>query len=306
MLGQLHPAGWPRLFSVALIIAMTIAANGNSEEPEIKLWPDGLPESSRPAREPKTDAPKKVDPERIKRVVDPTLTVMKAPADKANGAACVVFPGGGYQLLAWQKEGIELGKWFNEQGVTAIIVKYRVPRRGPKNFHVEPFQDGIRAIRMTRHHSKEWGIDPNRVGVAGFSAGGHLALVTAMHYDKPPYEGLDIIDRQNARPDFCCGIYAAYLGDNYKDNLAELGSLMKVTKDTPPTFLAVTMDDTWRGVQSGQLLKLYKEAGIPVEAHIYSAGGHGYGLRSDKRKPISGWPNRLGDWLEFSGFYKAR
>ena len=297
----------PRLHSRILISVAYFAACfqvGALESEELQLWPDGLPTPSRPYA--KVELPKWAEgPERIKKVEIPTLTLMRAPADKANGCAVVIFPGGGYNILAWQKEGLEFGEWFNRQGVTAVIVKYRVPRRGPDKFHLEPLQDAMRAIRLTRHHATDWGIDKSRVGVAGFSAGGHLAFMTASHFDETPYEKVDEIDEINARPDFLCGIYAAYLGDDYKDNVPDIGPLVNITKATPPTFLAVTMDDSWRGVQAGELLKHYKKAGVPVEAHIYSRGGHGYGLRSDKSKPVSQWPRQLGDWMKYSGFYEA-
>ena len=223
----------------------------------IKLWPTGLPAGSvklAAERVAELKAKEAVHPRGHKLYVDtPTLTVYPADQAKANGCAVVVCPGGGYNVLAWQHEGIELAEYFNTLGVTAFVLKYRVPRRIPDNIHWEPMQDVQRAVRLVRREAlgdNKYAVDANRIGVLGFSAGGHLTVMAGTQYNTKCYERIDVADSVSARPDFICPIYAAYLADGYKDNSAQLGSLVKVTSDTPPTFMVVTWDDTFRGAQS--------------------------------------------------------
>ena len=155
-----------------------------------------------------------------------------------------------------------------------------------------------------RKNAEQWKVDPNRIGIMGFSAGGHLTVMAGTHYNEKTYDGVDDAEQLSARPDFMCPIYAAYLGNDYNDKSAEIGSLVTVTKETPPTFMAVTLDDSYRGVQAGMMLAKFKEAGVPAEAHIYSVGGHGYGIRPSDR-PISTWHLRLKDWMQVSGLLKS-
>ncbi len=291
-------AAWTTLAMAITFTASAFAA----DRPVVKLWPSGLPDDAKPIDPARVDElQSKQTKERITYVEQPTLTIYRAPSDKANGCGVVVCPGGGYNILAWPKEGLELAEWFNSIGVTAGVLKYRVPRRDPQRPHWEPLQDAQRAIRIMRKHAADWGVDPNRIGVLGFSAGGHLTLMTGTQHDKKTYDRVDDADDLSARPDFLCPIYAAYLADDYKDDRAEIGSLAKIDESTPPTFMAVTLDDKHRGVQAGLLLAQYKQAGVPAEAHIYSVGGHGYGIRPSSR-PVSTWHLRLHDWLRVSGF----
>ena len=276
----------------------------------ITLWPAGLPAGSVQLdadRIAELKAKEETHPRgHLLYVETPTLTVYPAPTDKANGCAVVVCPGGGYNILAWRHEGLELAEFFNSIGVTAFVLKYRVPRRIPDRIHWEPMQDVQRAIRLVRHQAKgdnPLNIDPNRIGVLGFSAGGHLTVMAGVQYETKCYEPVDAADAETARPDFICPIYAAYLADGYKDDSAELGSLVAVTKDTPPTFMAVTWDDKFRGAQSALLFARLREHGVPAEFHGYSKGGHGYGIRPSGN-PVSTWADRLGEWLEVSGFLR--
>ena len=257
---------------IALVLFAT--ANLNAEPKVIKVFPDGLPADAVKVDQERAEklSAESTD-ERIRYVAEPSLTLFPAPKDTANGCGVVICPGGGYNILAWNKEGIELAKWFNSIGVSAAVLKYRVPRRTP-DIHHEPLQDIQRAIRLVRSMAEELGIDENRVGVLGFSAGGHLTVMAGTKYEEKAYPRIDAIDDISARPDFICPIYCAYLGNNYSDNKAALGDLVKITKDTPPAFLAVTLDDTYRGVQSALLLAEYKKVGVPAEAHIYAKGGH--------------------------------
>ena len=164
-------------------------------------------------------------------------------------------------------------------------------------------QDVQRAIRLVRHEargSNQYNVDPERIGVLGFSAGGHLTVMAGVQYDTQCYDPVDEADQQSARPDFICPIYAAYLADGYRDNVAELGSLVTVTKQTPPTFMAVTWDDTFRGAQSALLLARLREFDVPAELHCYTKGGHGYGIRPSEN-PVSTWGDRLREWMQSSG-----
>ena len=287
----------------ALSMVATAAAD---QYPTIKLWPKGLPADAKPL-DPDRIAKLQSEQtaERITYVDEPSLILFPAPLEKANGCGVIVFPGGGYNILAWPKEGLELAKWFNSIGVTAAVLKYRVPRRDPEKPHWEPFQDAQRAIRLMRKNAEQWQVDPTRVGVMGFSAGGHLAFMTGTHFNDKTYERVDDADDLSARPDFLCPIYAAYLGDGYNDDRAQLGSLVKITSETPQTFMAVTMDDKFRGVQAALMLAEFKKANVPAEAHIYGSGGHGYGIRPSDN-PVSTWNHRLHDWMQARGLLSKR
>jgi acetyl esterase/lipase len=272
------------------------------DKPVIDLWPAGLPRGSVQFSADKiAAAKKKTTEERIAFVDQPSLTLFRAPADKANGAGLIICPGGAYNILAWPKEGLEVAEYFNSVGVTCAVLQYRVPRRNPDTPHVEPLQDAQRAIRLMRHNGKAWGVDPERVGILGFSAGGHLTTMAGLHFKKPAYPGTDDVDKQSARPDFICPIYPAYYADERTP--APLDALMKVTKETPPTFIAVTSDDKLRGYNSAQFYLELKKAGVPAELHVYSLGGHGYGIRPSD-KPISKWHHRCSDWMRAMGLFE--
>ena len=277
-----------------------------AEHPELAIWPKGLPADAKPvAPERVKELEAKLTEERIFWVETPSLTLYRASKDKANGCGVVICPGGGYNILAWPKEGLEVAEWFNSIGVTAAVLKYRVPRRDPDQPHHEPLQDAQRAIRLMRHSAKDWGVDPERVGILGFSAGGHLTVMTGTHWDKPAYPSVDEADDLSCRPDFMCPIYCAYLGNNYNDKVPELGSLVRLTKETPPTFLAVTWDDSMRGAQSALLFAELRKLKVPAEVHVYSKGGHGYGIR-ESENPVSTWHHRLGEWLKSRGMLEKK
>ena len=284
------------------IVFLVVWSTGLIAEPKVvKVFPNGLPADAVKLPEDRIAKLKAANTdERIAYVAEPTLTLYPAPKDVATGCGVVICPGGGYNILAWNKEGIELAQWFNKIGVSAAVLKYRVPRRTP-DIHHEPLQDVQRAIRLFRSMADEMRVDVNRVGVLGFSAGGHLTVMSGTKYDELAYPKSDAIDEISARPNFICPIYCAYLGNNYSDNKPELGDLVKITKETPPAFLAVTFDDVHRGVQSALLVAEYKKAGVPAEAHIYAKGGHGYGIRPTGN-PVETWHHRPAEWLESSGW----
>lgn len=272
--------------------------DGGEDRPMLALWPDGLPPGAQPIAPERAEPLKaKTDMEHIQYVDEPTITLYHAPSSLATGRSVLICPGGGYNVLAWTKEGLELAEWFNSIGVTAAVLKYRVPRRDPAHPHVEPLQDAQRALRLLRHHAQEWGIDPNEIGIMGFSAGGHLAIMAGTHWDRPAYEPRDEIDSTSCRPDFLCPIYAAYLGDDYRDDTAQLGQLVRVTKETPSTFMAVTADDKMRAGQAALLFVELRKHDVSAELHIYAKGGHGYGIRPSNNS-VSTWHHRLADWLK--------
>lgn len=284
--------------SALVLTAWLLSVGAASADPiEMKLWPGDVPGEASDEDKPETSK----DDGRVLRITyvgQPSLTVYRAPEDKANGCAVVICPGGGYHILAWNLEGTEIAEWLNSIGVTAVLLKYRVPRRDKDQPHVAPLQDAQRAIRLTRENAEAWGIDTERIGVLGFSAGGHLTVMTGTHWDQPAYEKVDDADDWSCRPDFLVPIYAAYLGD--KEDPYTLSPLVRVTDKTPPTFMAVTLDDKHRGAHAALLLVELKKAGVPAELHVFTAGGHGYGLRPSDN-PVCTWPKRCEEWMRAVG-----
>lgn len=301
------PVHAKNLFFVCSLVCFLLANSIVAQANEFELWPGDLPAGSvKYSEKEKAELGAKNTSERIAFVDRPSLTAYPAASETANGCAVIICPGGGYNGLAWAKEGTEVAQWFNSIGVTAFVLKYRVPRRIPDRIHWEPMQDIQRAIRMVRSDSVKWNIDPNRIGTLGFSAGGHLTVMSGVQFDTKCYEPVDEADQLSCRPNFICPIYCAYLGEGYDDkNQVNLGSLVTVTKQTPPTFMAVTWDDSLRGAQSALLLAKLREQGVPAELHVFAKGGHGYGLRPSKN-PVSNWPTFLKDWLDVNGFLTQR
>lgn len=229
---------------------------------------------------------------RLSGVSDPTITIYPASDEVATGAAIVVCPGGGYEILAYDLEGDEICQWLNEIGVTAVLLKYRVPRRTGLEKHTAPLQDVQRAISLVRSKAEELNLDPQRIGVMGFSAGAHLAAMASTSYDKRTYPEVDAADKVSCKPDFCLLVYPAYLdGPNFT-----IAPELKVTAQTPPTMLVQTEDD--KSYINSSLFYYYalKEAGVPATMHLYSKGGHGYGLR-DTGNAVNEWPYRAEEWF---------
>ena len=206
-----------------------------TDKSEIDLWPSGLPANARLLPDEQIKQLKKQQTEEhLTWVEKPTLTLYPASPETANGCCVVVCPGGGYNILAWPKEGLELAEWFNSFGVSAAVLKYRVPRRHPEYPHREPMQDGQRALRLVRYNAAEWNIDSERIGLLGFSTGAHLSLMVATQHQSDSYMRIDTADDVSARPNFVCPIYVAYLGPNCSDDRPELGSLVKSVKTPHP------------------------------------------------------------------------
>ena len=240
----------------------------------------------------------------IKNVSVPTITVY-APTDKNTGAAVLVIPGGGFEILAIDLEGTEVCDWLVAKGITCVLLKYRVPS-APYDWHtntrphnlevpVEALEDTQRAMRMIRAHAAEWQIDPHKLGVLGFSAGGYLVAQISTNYNKHLYKPTDDADQQSARPDFAVGVYPGHL--RTEDDEGKFNKNVPVTHQTPPTFLVQAEDDTVDGVeQSLVYFAALKNANVPVEMHLYAQGGHAFGLRSTKL-PITHWPHLVEEWL---------
>lgn len=293
-----------RLVATALML-LTVAgraeeARAAATEP-ILLWPAGAPgENQSDDREEQQPLRPGDSTIRITNVTRPTITIYRPEPEKANGAAVLICPGGAYRILAYNKEGTEVAEWLNTLGVTAVVLKYRVPAHEGRERHDAPLQDAQRALRVLRHRAQEWQIDPDRIGVLGFSAGGHLAALLSTDSVKATYKPGDDADRVNSRPNFALLIYPAYLAT--KDDT--LAPPVRVDAQTPPTFLLQTEDDGVRVESSLVYYLALKRATVPAEMHLYPRGGHGYGLRPSK-DPVSTWPLRAEDWLKSSGFLKA-
>jgi acetyl esterase/lipase len=288
-----------RLATLSLLVLTSSALARDVKT--IKIWPGKAPgeKGDVPAetREVK-ESPRKVT--LIRNVSEPTLTFYPAPRGKATGAAMLVCPGGGYNVLAADLEGSEVAEWLNSIGVHAYVLHYRVPRRKEQPYHVAPLQDAQRALGLLRAGAKENGIDPARIGILGFSAGGNLSALAATNFDKRAYETVDDADKASCRPDFAVLVYPAYLATKE----GTLAPEVRVSKETPPCFFVHASDD--KGVPPENSLAMYlalKKVSVAGEVHIYTTGGHGFGLRPSDH-PISTWPARCEAWLRAQGFLK--
>ncbi len=288
---------------IGFIVCAGVLVEVHAAEP-ITLWPGGAPGAQ--GREP---------------VDIPTLTPYLVPKDKATGAAVIVCPGGGYTRLA-EHEGRPVAEWLNTIGVQAFVLKYRL---GPRYQHPAPLQDAARAIRTLRARATEWGLDPERIGILGFSAGGHVASTAGTHFDAGKADAPDPIERMSSRPNILMLLYPVItmrelthagskknlLGADPKPELvALLSNDEQVTKETPPTFLVHTVNDAGVPVENSLLfVAALRKAGVPFELHLYERGPHGFGLgtRNGVTDPVlSTWPERCADWLRLRNFATAR
>lgn len=288
----------------ALLATSLPAADGPTL---LQLWPGAAPGETKPLPEEK-DMTKASDGLiagkpviRLGNVSQPTLTVFRPPPDKDTGAAVLVCPGGGYHILALDLEGTEVCTWLNRIGVTGILLKYRVPRREGLEKHTAPLQDAQRAMGLVRERAHLWGIDPHRIGVLGFSAGGHLAASLSTHDGPRTYPPQDEADALDCRPNFAVLVYPGYLA--LKETPGQLAPDLKITTNTPPTFLVMTQDDPV-GVENALVYAAeLANAKVPMELHIYPKGGHGYGLRPTQ-DPVTSWPARVEDWMRSRGLIR--
>lgn len=231
---------------------------------------------------------------RIGNISKPTITIYPAPKNTANGSAVIVCPGGGYSILALDLEGTEVCEWLNSIGVTAILLKYRVPVREGQPRYQPPLQDAQRAMGLVRTNAAKLGINPAHIGIMGFSAGAHLSAALSTNYDKRTYEAVDVADNTSCKPDFVMLVYPAYL--TIKEQNDKVAPELTITKNTAPTFLAQTEDDPVRVESSLFYYVALKNAGVPAEMHLYAKGGHGYGLRKSALS-ITTWPQRAEEWM---------
>ena len=230
---------------------------------------------------------------RLGNVSKPTITLYE-PKGENTGVAIVVFPGGGYKILAIDLEGTEVCDWLTSKGITCILLKYRVPNTGPYPKSAAALQDAQRAMGLVRLHAAEWHIDPDRIGVLGFSAGGYLSAAISNLYEQRLYEPVDAADKLSCRPDFSAVIYPGYLAlpdQNFAPN-----PVIQPTANTPPTFLVQAEDDPVHVENAVVYLMQLKKAKVPAELHVYTQGGHGYGLRRTAL-PITHWPQLFETWL---------
>lgn len=265
---------------------------------ELPLWPGGAPGAIGDTPEDR-----------------PAVTPYLPPADRATGTAVVIFPGGGYDHLATDKEGVQPARWLNSLGIAAFVVRYRL---GPRYHHPAMLADAARAVRLVRASANRWGVDPHRVGVLGFSAGGHMASTVGTHFDAGEPAAADPVDRESSRPDFMVLAYpvvtmdarwahrgsrANLLGESPPPDLVRsLSNEMQVRPDTPPTFVVATTDD--RSVPVENSLHLYealKDAGVPAELHLFETGRHGFGLAAAD-PVLSSWPAQCERWMRRHGW----
>lgn len=248
----------------------------------------------------------------VERVSLPTMTIY-SPKGKNTGAAVIVFPGGGYKCLAIDLEGSEICEWLASIGITGILLKYRVPDSGPYwdsqcKCHKDPIapmalEDAQRTLGLVRFHAVDWHIDPHKIGVIGFSAGGHLVADISNHFKKRVYQVIDSADHVSCRPDFGLSIYPGHMLEKTTKEF-ELNPSIPVSKDTPPTFLLQAVDDPVDTVQNSLVYFIaLKKAGVPVEYHLYAQGGHAFGLRKTNL-PITNWPQLAETWLKTIGIIK--
>ena len=308
--GKRAYAGAVRAFLTFLAVLSGFSATLAAQSVTLPLWPRGVPEviggtgPAKPITGPEQDMTKPTSHLTggrhvitLANVSQPSLTVFR-PARFNNGAAVVVYPGGGYQILAMDLEGTEVCTWLNSIGTTCVLVKYRVPISGDGGGRypekMEDLQDAQRAVRLTREHAGDWGIDPTRVGVLGFSAGGHLGVVVSIHPDQVTYKAIDAADALSARPDFAVIIYPGYLA--IPPALDKLAPGVEPDAHTPPTFLLQAEDDPVHEENALVYFQALKQAKVPAELHIYGEGGHGYGLRPTDL-PVTHWPGLVETWL---------
>jgi acetyl esterase/lipase len=296
------------LFVCGCVRAQTPPWPPSSGRTQIPLWPGEVPnaqpaagaEVTKTENNPVAGKPWNY----VENVSRPTLTVY-SPTGMNTGAAVVVFPGGGYQILAIDLEGTEVCDWLTSKGITCVLLKYRVPNSGMHwdercKCQIHPkapaaLEDAQRTLGLVRLHAAEWHIDPHKIGVLGFSAGGHLVAAVSTHFTHRMYPAVDAADKESCRPDFAVALYPGHLWIN--DDKFELNPDIHVTSQTPPTFLVQAEDDNVDSVRNSLVYYIaLKNAGVPVEMHLYAHGGHAFGLRRTEF-PITSWPDLVETWL---------
>ncbi len=295
-------------FAMCSIMIGIMATTSLAAAPTIlNIWP-GKPPGETKELPPEVDLTKDTDKLiagkriiKLGNVSTPHIAVYKPEKSKDTGASVISCPGGGHHILAYDLEGTEVAEWLNTIGVTGIVLKYRVPFRDPEKRWGAAVADAQRAVSLVRSKAAEWNLDPKRIGICGFSAGGETAGLTSLFLEERQYTALDDVDKISCKPDFAILIYPG--GFDTKGQ-AQIRVKDKVTKDTPPMFLIHAFDDPVTANYSLALAVELKKVGVPTELHIYDAGGHGYGLRLVNTLPITTWPKRCEEWMQRRGLLK--
>jgi len=306
------------IFLTLLIGITMISCNQNTQiktlqssihHKQIAIWPKAVPGSQQMKGEETTIQGTNLVGGKpylwVTNVSHPTITIY-SPKEKNTGASIVVFPGGGYQGLAIDLEGSEICEWLASIGVTGILLKYRVPNSGPSwnescNCRIIPdkpiaLEDAQRTLGLLRFHAKEWNIDPHKIGVIGFSAGGHMVANISNHFEKRFYSNIDSADQESCRPDFAIAVYPGHMLENTTKDY-QLNPTIPVNNATPPTFLLQAGNDPVDTIQNSLVYYIaLKKAGVSVEYHVYAEGGHAFGLRKTNF-PITNWPQLVETWL---------
>jgi len=299
----------PALFIASACLGTHVSAEPSVWQPspgqvQIPIWPGAAPDSQ------SVPGPETLRDGAVTNVTQPTMTVY-SPKGKNTGATVIVFPGGGFQVLAIDLEGTAICDWLTAKGITCVLLKYRVPsipyvwqcdcRPHNRSISTPSLQDAQRTLRLVRSHAAQWHVDPERVGVLGFSAGGYLVAEISTYFKTRLYAPVDPADQESSRPDFAIAIYPGHL--SVGENSIALNPHIKshITPQTPPTFLLQNEDDHVDRVEDA--LSYYmglKAARVPVELHSYAQGGHAFGLTPSKL-PVSGWPHLVEKWLATIG-----
>ena len=280
------------LYFFCITVLFGVSSRLTAEPLVLDLWPDGVPLSGQKAEPSEEVRTNKNGILRITNVTRPQMTVYRP--DDPNGAAVLVCPGGGYKILAYEHEGTDVCEFLTEHGVTAILLKYRVP--SPRE---RALQDAQRAIGMIHHHAEEWGVDSGRIGMLGFSAGGNLTVMTCLHGSEHTYPMGEKLDVENSIPSFAIPVYPAYLVERGTEG--PLLSDITVKDTSPPLCLVHAADDPWTASGSFLLAVEYKKHDIPCEVHVYAKGGHGFGMKK-KGLPVDAWPHRVIEWMDSMGY----
>ncbi|WP_432277814.1 alpha/beta hydrolase [Lysobacter stagni] len=268
---------------------------------QVPIWPGLIPDA-KPLDKPEVSGPatKRLVGGKpwvfVAQVAEPTMTVYP-PRAPNTGAAVVVFPGGGYNVLAMDLEGTEACDWLTSKGITCVLLKYRVPceKSGPYRNCLTALQDAQRTVGLVRFHASKWNIDPRKIGVMGFSAGGHMVVAMSTQFDKRLYTAVDAADAESCRPDFAVALYPGHLAVPAKD--FALNPDVRISSQTPPTFLLHAQDDPIDPVENSLVYYLaLRKAKVPAELHVFAKGGHAFGLRATG-SPVDEWPTLLEGWL---------